>query len=98
MRTHNMFSSRIKKNIDTFWLKRAPYQELWMGLYNVTSRSIMSVCLRCDSAVRRHLSPLSDPAAIITVMINPFMLSRLFYFSFLDESISIIRDVWLVFL
>ena len=23
------FSSRNKKNIDTFWLKKAPYQELW---------------------------------------------------------------------
>ena len=23
-----MFSSRNKKNIDTFWLKKAPYQEL----------------------------------------------------------------------
>ena len=24
-----MFSSRNKKNIDTFWLKKAPYQELY---------------------------------------------------------------------
>ena len=24
-----MFSSRNKKNIDTFWLKKASYQELW---------------------------------------------------------------------
>ena len=24
-----MFSSRNKKNITTFWLKKAPYQELW---------------------------------------------------------------------
>ena len=29
--------------------------------------------------------------------INPFMLSRLFYLSSLDKSISIIRGVWLVF-
>ena len=29
MSTHNMFSSRNKKNIDNFWLKKAPYQELW---------------------------------------------------------------------
>ena len=27
----HMFSSRNKKNIDTFWLKKAPYQELWLG-------------------------------------------------------------------
>ena len=25
----HMFSSRNKKNIATFWLKKAPYQELW---------------------------------------------------------------------
>ena len=25
-----MFLSRNKKNIDTFWLKKAPYQELWV--------------------------------------------------------------------
>ena len=24
-----MFSSRNKKNIDTFWLEKEPYQELW---------------------------------------------------------------------
>ena len=24
----HMYSSRNKKNIDTFWLKKAPYQEL----------------------------------------------------------------------
>ena len=28
MSTHNMFLSRNKKNIDTFWLKKALYQEL----------------------------------------------------------------------
>ena len=25
-----MFLSRNKKNIDTSWLKKAPYQELWV--------------------------------------------------------------------
>ena len=25
----HIFLSRNKKNIDTFWLKKAPYQELW---------------------------------------------------------------------
>ena len=25
----HMFSSGNMKNIDTFWLKKAPYQELW---------------------------------------------------------------------
>ena len=29
MSTHNMFSSKIKKTIDIFWLKKVPYQELW---------------------------------------------------------------------
>ena len=28
MSTHNMFSLRSKKNIDTFWWKKAPYQQL----------------------------------------------------------------------
>ena len=28
----HMFSSRNKKNIDTFWLKKAPYQELCLQL------------------------------------------------------------------
>ena len=28
MSIHNMFSSRSKKIIDIFWLKKAPYQEL----------------------------------------------------------------------
>ena len=34
-----MFSSRNKKNIDTFWLKKAPYQELCIvfSMNNVTS-------------------------------------------------------------
>ena len=27
---HHMFLSRNKKNIDTFWLEKAPYQELWV--------------------------------------------------------------------
>ena len=27
--TQHMFSSRNKKNIDTFWWKKVPYQELW---------------------------------------------------------------------
>ena len=30
MSTHNTFSSRNKKNIDTFWFKKVPYQELSM--------------------------------------------------------------------
>ena len=28
----NMFSLRNKKNMDTFWLKKAPYQELWFQI------------------------------------------------------------------
>ena len=32
MSIHNMFSSRNKKNMDTFWLKKAPYQELCTSL------------------------------------------------------------------
>ena len=26
----HMFSSRNEKNIDSFWLEKAPYQELWI--------------------------------------------------------------------
>ena len=33
MSTHNMFSSRNKKNIDTLWLKKAPYQELCLLIF-----------------------------------------------------------------
>ena len=33
MSTHNMFPSRNKKTIDTFWLKKAPYQELCIIIY-----------------------------------------------------------------
>ena len=32
-----MFSSRNKKNIDTFWLKKVPYQELWNCYINALS-------------------------------------------------------------
>ena len=34
---------------------------------------------------------------LLSHVINPFMLSRLFYFSSLDKSISIKRVAWLVF-
>ena len=34
----HMFSSRNKKNIDTFWLKKAPYQELWLSVPHTLDR------------------------------------------------------------
>ena len=38
-----MFLSRSKKNIATFWLKKAPYQELWVSsgdVYGWTADSL----------------------------------------------------------
>ena len=35
MNTHNMFLLRNKKNINTFWLKKAPYLELWVACLTV---------------------------------------------------------------
>ena len=40
----HMFSSRNKKNTDTFWLKKAPYQELWT-LYFLAVVHIFCICM-----------------------------------------------------
>ena len=43
-----MFLSRNKKNIDTFWLKNAPYQELCLELH-VWFRQLRVFAYLCDS-------------------------------------------------
>ena len=42
MSTHNMFLSRNKKNIDTFWL--VPYQELCLGKNDYFIASLLNKC------------------------------------------------------
>ena len=39
-----MFLSRNKKNIDTFWLKKAPYQELWLSNNNYSIKAFTTLC------------------------------------------------------
>ena len=41
MSTHNMFSSRNKKNIDTFWMKKVPYQELCISIASGPNKGII---------------------------------------------------------
>ena len=38
----HMFSSRNKKNIDTFWLKKAPYQELCIIINHINDTNCKS--------------------------------------------------------
>ena len=39
----HMFSSKNKKNIDTFLLKKAPYQELWTCPLMQTEMSVKNI-------------------------------------------------------
>ena len=47
-----MFSSRNKKNIATFWLKKVPYQELWeergKGRGGDVKRYVTLLILQCE--------------------------------------------------
>ena len=44
----HMFSLGNKKNIDTFWLKKAPYQELWiLPLSGAMMHNCQSLALFC---------------------------------------------------
>ena len=42
-----MFSSRNKKNIDTFWLKKAPYQELCLNALLYLSQNLNRSISQC---------------------------------------------------